>query len=266
MAQVFGCPQCQQKFQVPDDAAGMSFQCPACKFAVEIPVENQVVEPTAETDQLPQIFGCPHCHGQFGITQNMIGNELECPHCEETVAVSAETVPDFEETDVDETDAAKDEDDAKAAFLKRPRLKSHTGKVAEKPKMESADNSNPAPQKWRTDETVPDAHVDSVPETVSEFKPSSVDHLLPPKFDVLDPARFPSSLKSGRVLLPDGSGGFQSADANTVTITHNGQVYHLKRLDPQQRQRRQMIHSTIAIAIAVLLIYLTLKTLGVSLF
>lgn len=282
MAQVFGCPECQQDFQVPDDAAGMTFQCPACETNVQIPSDQDAL--TQNSEGVPaQIFACPHCEGQFGVTDEMFGTELECPHCQELVSVevpsdSQLSPPNFK-TDSDSAENA--EFDSKSV--------SQGKKGASKSKKRSAkwrlDDSGHQPSGADTERENPNsvqlgdlreaqsiakpesksAKVETnVPPEPSVFQPKPINHLLPPRFDVPDPVRFPSSLKSGMVLLPDGSGGFQEADSLTVTLSHEGKIYRLKKMTPEQRRRRKVIHSTLAIAVALLLIYLTLQTLGLN--
>jgi len=276
MPQIFGCPHCQQSFQVPDDSAGQSFECPSCSHAVEVPAQPQQ----------PVVFGCPDCKQGFGVTREMEGEQLACPHCSAMVMVSfsdvvkdspADETPDFEEVSVaaDEgATVAEDEEppvaagqnepesesespdgdstEAKAGFFSRfKRKQAPVEALQEQSNQESDDSSE--------EETQPP---DEPEEEV--FEPKPVDHLLPPKFGIPDPVRFPTR-KDGTVLLPDGKGGYSSADPNTVTITHKGEVIHLKRMTPQQRQRRKIIHNTIAIVIAVGLIWLTLDALGIDL-
>lgn len=277
MAQVFGCPECQQNFQVPDDAAGLTFQCPACEANVQIPAEEDAASDRRDENVPAEIFACPHCEGQFGITDDMFGTELECPHCEEIVAIGSTSdsfvgAPEIK-IDAPPTDAA--DGDIEPAVqqvaeldVSKKRASKWRGEVnsSEPPNIDAskklAASSNVKPEfesvaKVTKPESIP------VPQ---KFEPLKIDHLLPPKFAVADPVRFPSSLKSGMVLLPDGSGGYQAADALTVTITHEGQVYRLKKMTPEQRRRRKAIHSLVAIAVAIVLIYLTLQTLGLNVF
>lgn len=275
MPQVFGCPNCHIPFQVPDDAAGQEFQCPSCESVVQIPAE--VHQPAPD----PKILTCPHCDGQFGIDASMYGEELACPHCEQLVAigeVQQQMVPPVinEEVEFVEEIEASEEPQFEAVEEVEPRKKNENDKALAAGKMSgkaaatgesqiTAPNSEPATdQKVQTenDADAPEAEqLIEAPLPDPVFEPQPVAHLLPPRFDVPDPVRFPSRL-GDEVILPDGAGGYQAVDANIVTITHNGEVYQLKRLTPEQRQRRRLIHNTVAICVAVALIYLTLRTLG----
>ncbi len=276
MPQIFACPHCQSSFQVPDDSAGQSFGCPSCNQAVEVPAQH------AE----PVVFGCPDCLQGFGVTPDMEGETLACPHCHAMVMVSLAGVdqekpeeesfvfdepPGSTEGQAESTEepssepiAARDsglvtiDQDAapakKAGFFSRfKRKQSLSAEESEQPTLQQGEPS---------DESASPTEQANPP--VDEFQPKPVDHLLPPKFEVPDPVRFPSR-KDGTVLLPDGKGGYSSADPSTVTITHNGQVYHLKKMTPQQRQRRRIIHNSIAIVIALALLWLTLDAIGFDL-
>ena len=263
MPQVFGCPNCQNPFQVPDNAAGQEFQCPSCKSAVQVPAEAP--KPAAA----PEVFACPHCNGQFGINASMYGQELACPHCKRLVAIGE--VPDqvIAPPVINEKVESKEQTEEPEFQIVEESAKVSAGKKAGKSRAASKSRTAPTPEPAaepealtaddQTDPETEQAEEAPLPDRV--FEPQPVDHLLPPRFDVPDPARFPSR-RGEEVILPDGAGGYQSVDANIVTITHNGEVYHLKRLTPEQRQRRRLIHNTIAICVAVVLIYLTLRTLG----
>ncbi len=229
MPQVFGCPNCQNPFQVPDDAAGKAFQCPTCQSTVEVPGFADAAETpngSSPLEQAPSIFYCPLCSGQFGVEESMLGQKVACPHCAELVEIE----PDFEEV----------------------------------PELETVDESSTIEtvQRKEAEQEEPVAE-EPLPPPEPVFEPQSVDHLLPPRCGVPDPQRFPTRLGSDTVILPDGDGGYQSVEANIVTITHNGQEYELKRLTPEQRRRRKAIHNTITIGIAFGLIYFTLRLLGV---
>ena len=251
MSQVFGCPKCQNPFQVPDNAAGQTFQCPTCKTTVEVPSldpSSDSPEPEPETE----IFACPHCTGQFGINASMHGAKLACPHCAKSV---------FVDSAPEESIAAPIVNTKKGA-TRPPVVQTTDDDRVDSIKTDSVKKEDPS--EHRTEKPI-EAAEEKQPLPEAVFQQQSVDHLLPPRFDVPDPVRFPRRLGSSEVILPDGEGGYQSVDANIVKITHNGEVYHLKRLTPKQRQRRQLIHSTIAIFVAVLLIFLTLRTLGLLL-
>ena len=84
--QVFGCPACQQPFQVAQTQAGQVVQCPACAQQVEIPANSFAAPPPPPAEQ--QSYQCPECNGQFGITSGMVGHHVGCPHCQASVLVN----------------------------------------------------------------------------------------------------------------------------------------------------------------------------------
>ena len=102
--QVFGCPKCQKPFQVSEEFAGQAVQCPSCATAVEIPASafdqasSPPVQPQPPAQPEPQeVFACPACSGQFGITKQMYGMTVGCPHCQTSIAIKPpETEPDPE--------------------------------------------------------------------------------------------------------------------------------------------------------------------------
>ncbi len=252
MPQVFGCPNCQNPFQVPDDAAGHAFQCPTCEAKVEVPAAVGATSGTADIAQdEPQaeaeVFSCPHCSGQFGVDESMYGQKLACPHCDELVAIGE--VP--------------EEEEVAPPIIQTGAESSESVDVVDAPEFKPANEEDSATEQTEDNEPAEAETEEQLPLPEPVFEPQPVDHLLPPRFDVPDPKRFPTRLGSDEVILPDGDGGYRSVDANIVTITHKGQLYQLKRMTPQQRRRRKAIHNTVMIGVAMLLIYLTLRTLGV---
>ena len=263
MPQVFGCPNCQNPFQVPDDAAGQTFQCPSCESTIEVPApetERAQPEPQSQPHADPEVFQCPHCAGQFGIAPKMYGENLSCPHCENVVAIG----PAPKETIVGPEIVANTNRPEVPDFVNietQPNFHVKESGQQDDEAAESESQSVPSDPLPDVGDNAEVEEVEPLPQPV--FEPQPVDHLLPPRFAVPDPVRFPARLGSSEVILPDGEGGYRAVDANIVTVTHNGEVYQLKRLTPEERRRRRFIHNTIAIGIAVLLIYLTLQTLGV---
>lgn len=82
---VFGCPNCQQPFQVADSQAGQVVQCPSCAQTIDIPAdafEAQRPAIHAPASPVAQAVGCPSCGGQFGVTPEMDGQQVACPHCQ----------------------------------------------------------------------------------------------------------------------------------------------------------------------------------------
>ena len=106
---VFGCPGCQQPFQVGPEHAGQVVQCPACAQQVEIP--SNAFESTPPATK-PIVFQCPHCTGQFGVTAANDGQQVACPHCQKAVQIQLtkpepETTTESEEIVIRSTSKAK---------------------------------------------------------------------------------------------------------------------------------------------------------------
>lgn len=231
MPQVFGCPNCENPFQVPENAAGQTFACPSCNTTIEIPatLKSTARPKQPRYDKDVEVFECPFCSGQFGVDPAVSAESLTCPHCDEKVAIDETAEPSESDPDIKLQELSKQLHDSKIQKTVKKRLSKEPGGT-----------------------TV----------VSEEFQPKPVDHLLPPRFDVPDPVRFPTRIGSDNVILPDGDGGYRSVEANIVTMVHDGQVYRLKKMTPVQRQRRKLIHSVVTILFAIVLIYLTLHTIG----
>ena len=185
-----------------------------------------------------EVFECPFCAGQFEIDRSVISTSVSCPHCDR-------------EVEIDETAA-----ESEPPFFE-PAAESDFGKSNKRKRWHPKKNGSDRNQNASAASENDDAEAEQ-----TGFEAMPVDHLLPPTFDVPDPVRFPTRRGSNEVILPDGDGGFQSVEANVVTMVHEGEVYRLKRLTPEQRYRRKLVHSGITIVVAIILIYLTMKTIG----
>lgn len=97
-ALVFGCPSCQQQFQVGESQAGQVVQCPTCAQQVEIPANafGATPDPTPQPAEEPIVFACPTCEGQFGITKEMNGQTVGCPHCQAPALIQLPDLPSHE--------------------------------------------------------------------------------------------------------------------------------------------------------------------------
>jgi DNA-directed RNA polymerase subunit RPC12/RpoP len=106
-SQIFGCPGCNQRFQVLSQYAGQIVQCPTCAQSVGIPADAfanssdpapLVNQPTRDPVASSLIYRCASCGGQFGITADMSGTQVACPHChvlhrQYAVAIESEPSP-----------------------------------------------------------------------------------------------------------------------------------------------------------------------------
>lgn len=149
-SQVFGCPSCQQPFQVAESQSGQVVQCPSCAQAVEIPTNT-----FSDIQQLPpdqQVYACPSCSGQFGITSSMFGQHVGCPHCQASILVQA---PDSQAESVAAPAIVTDSSISKRTKKSEKRWKSDTKSGEsndmfapgfEKPKTSSKPPPSPDPQ------------------------------------------------------------------------------------------------------------------------
>ena len=90
MSVVLECPVCDSAFQVLPENAGQLVACPNCNEAVSVPDDLGAVQsepiPMAKPTP-PAIFNCGNCSGKFGVTPDMNGSHVACPHCQEHVLV-----------------------------------------------------------------------------------------------------------------------------------------------------------------------------------
>ncbi len=168
MNQVFGCPGCQQPFQVEAQQAGQVVQCPACAIQVEIPAN--AFETASPPPSKPQVFACPACAGQFGITADMNGKRVGCPHCQTAVLIEIpELIVVSSETPVINTSAAK-QSSTKTKAKSNPRWKKKVKDSKPSPEL-PVPGLKDAPDKPETSQTIQ-------PKRRSESKAAS--DLVPP--------------------------------------------------------------------------------------
>lgn len=267
--QIFGCPDCEQPFQVDSSQAGQQVRCPGCRSVVQIPEVlghspetgsadlTQPPEPPA-TQEAPESFACPACDSLFGVLASMYGTSMACPHCGQAVAI--ERKPTSPAPVVEEEDFSLPNVDVHGLTgppqkkKRRPKPKAQADVNAgpsvttDKPTAGSAGTPLTKPQ------TTDESNLFPVEEQiVTVFEPQKVDHLLPPRFATLDPAFFYRHGNStDQVLLPQADGSVQAVSNRIVTVVHNGQEYQLIS-SPRYRRNLDIIVNTVLILIAAVL-------------
>ena len=245
--QVFGCPDCEQPFQVDSSQAGQQVRCPGCSAVVQIPealgAPPQPPEPPA-TQEVPEAFACPACESAFGVLSSMYGTSIACPHCGQAVAIERAPPSPAPVIDVNKSRSPNDAHGSVAPpqeKKKRPPQSEDSSDTAAQPPVaadQPAAESNLAPVEE---------------EPVAVFEPQNVDHLLPPRFATLDPAFFYRRGNStDQVLLPQADGGVQAVSNRIVTVVHNGQEYQLIS-SPRYRRNLDIIVNAVLILIAAVL-------------
>lgn len=249
---VLQCPLCSQPFQVVAEQSGQAVQCPTCQGTVAIPAELTASpappqSPPHGRDD-PLVFGCPVCDGQFGITAEMYGQQVSCPHCQSTVLVRA---PDSASPRIQipkigadaETVGERDSEEEKiraAAFSGVSQIV--VDSAAAQPRSTAGDKG---------------ADADKPGSLATEWVPQNLDHLLPPRFDVLDPERLAVPVRGSvdhQIILPDGKGGLKKVDDRIVRVKHGDEEIKLVSLSPAElRHRRQMQTAIFMIGGAIIL-------------
>ena len=94
MSVVLECPVCGSAFQVFPENAGQLVACPTCNESVTVPELLAAEEPEPirmASPAKPIIFSCGSCFGKFGVTPDMDGSRVACPHCDKHVLVQIES-------------------------------------------------------------------------------------------------------------------------------------------------------------------------------
>ena len=94
MSVVLECPVCGSAFQVLPENAGQLVACPSCNKAVAVPKLAVPNAPPAIPKALPTepiVFNCGSCFGKFGVTPDMDGTQVACPHCDKHVLIRIES-------------------------------------------------------------------------------------------------------------------------------------------------------------------------------
>lgn len=292
-SRVFGCPSCQQPFQVLAEQAGQIVQCPSCAQSVEIPVSaftSQTVADSAEATATathkhkptgPELVSkCDNCQGRFGITTEMFGTQVACPHCQQAVEIK-DPEADVPEINIDTTkQTGKSSTTNQYLIRKKDQSPAGPGSPTQTPGQAPAAGTSDKQltdgllpptvartdsNKSNTDKKLPSKEVKRLKEEetsptkpaknhqAAKSQPDPITHLLPPRFDVADPTRIrvSGSAPDHKILLLDGAGGLKQVDERIVQIEHDGQKISLVALTPQQRMRRRLITNAIAILLGI---------------
>jgi hypothetical protein len=196
--------------------------------------------PTRSLDRdEPLVFSCPECANQFGITEDLYGKQVGCPHCHATVVIhdSESTPPQIE---VSRTRVKIDVAGASDSAAEKIRVAALSGV--------SQIVVDSAPKQPPEDQDVTDGAGSESAELAEKFVPQNIDHLLPPRFDVIDPEQL--ALRSRRsadrqVILPDGQGGLKKVDDRIVRVKHGAEEIKLVALSPAELRRRRQIQTAI---------------------
>ncbi len=214
--QVFVCRSCQQPFQVLPQQAGRLVKCPTCDQAAEIPafvspppsVPNSEA-PSEEPPIQPElIFNCTHCQLPFGVTRQMFGTRVACPHCRQIVEIED---PEFPSQPI-EIAVRKKPPKPKSAPLRDaeiPKQPEETSTATFVPRKEKDNNQSPGAnpedqakrpkrkQKSAANQAAPKSNQQPVSDSnrktltngnkavASKPAPKSIDHLLPPETESL---------------------------------------------------------------------------------
>ncbi|MDH3719524.1 MAG: zinc-ribbon domain-containing protein [Planctomycetota bacterium] len=87
----YECPHCGGQFQVDASLRGGHVTCPSCQGVVAL--AGQTPAAVAEGDRGQDVsaepiwLNCPVCQGVFRAGQDMAGQQVICPHCQNRVAV-----------------------------------------------------------------------------------------------------------------------------------------------------------------------------------
>jgi hypothetical protein len=92
------CPHCEQELEVPEEMAGQNAECPACNKDFVIPPPTDNTEQTPAEGETPDgaisstgsdelCISCPHCAQQLEVPEDIIGENVECPACNEEFVI-----------------------------------------------------------------------------------------------------------------------------------------------------------------------------------
>lgn len=95
----FHCPHCQGLFAVDRSLVGTHVLCPLCSAEVLVPDIDQETmpeppapppAPTAPAEDAVSL-SCPVCQGQFLLPRELLGQQVECPHCQTVLDIGGDT-------------------------------------------------------------------------------------------------------------------------------------------------------------------------------
>lgn len=82
MSLVVVCPQCQQQYGAPAEAAGRAMNCPQCQALMQVPGAPAVQR------RAPVTVACPYCRQQFASPRELLGQQVPCPSCQAPIHIA----------------------------------------------------------------------------------------------------------------------------------------------------------------------------------
>jgi DNA-directed RNA polymerase subunit M/transcription elongation factor TFIIS len=276
-ASVFGCPNCQQLFQVRRIESGELLLCPHCGQQVRVPLDFD----STQTNQ--------------GQVQGQVQEQVALYPVRPTPSKSASSKPirgknagpsaaggggsSLEKTDLNSQ--IEKQRKLKTEDKSVPKESHRSGSSSDKPRT-SADaagidnvpiqpaSSPPSVLPKPEGEPVAARDSKSGAEDPADLEKESnigenaeqVADWLPPRFEVADPSRWRDRDKTAhQVILPGSDGQLQTVDQRIVTIEYKGEKYRVLALAPAARKRRQLIINLLSILLALLAIWFTFRIL-----
>ena len=75
------CPHCSTALKISPEMRGTAVQCPDCKGKMLVPELTSVPSTSVAPGSEVLSRTCPGCEIPFGVTKEMLGTRVLCPHC-----------------------------------------------------------------------------------------------------------------------------------------------------------------------------------------
>ena len=75
------CPHCSTALKISPEMRGTAVQCPDCKGKMLVPELTPVPSTLVVSGGEVLSRTCPGCENPFGVTKEMLGTRVLCPHC-----------------------------------------------------------------------------------------------------------------------------------------------------------------------------------------
>jgi DNA-directed RNA polymerase subunit RPC12/RpoP len=291
----FECPHCSTALKIAPEMRGTAVQCAACKGKMLIPELIPAAPSPVATGGEVLARTCPGCENPFGVTEEMLGTKVLCPHCGFAIELLSPNSPVKKTLTLLDAKLEQDVDNAKKRFrgyrpakldplpkISRqapdavaPDVPATVPRVAKRPitgRSNAADRDDTLAIELAQLSFNSEQVVDSDDLALRELaRPArfvarelDVSHLLPPKFHTSDPSMIRIGKKlndESFVLLPDSTGGFQRVNNSLIRVEHGGEMITLCAPDKRNRIRRRLLINAVSLFLCVVILYLAFRWL-----
>ncbi len=256
------CPICSAGIQVAIEIAGQQIACPTCNNTVQLPSDLAQFEVAGSLplgSQASTTSICENCRQAIGITEEMRGQQVQCPLCHQLILIEdgpLDDLPAEAQIEFEDERGPLHDDEVDEAELFAPGFHPNSPNI-EQPTA-ADDSSNLA-----ADSVQAASQVQQREQSDSRdqgFSLKLIPHpSLPPVFESTADELVSSTISQAwndpdQIILPSPTGGIQTIDRHTVGIRSKAGRVVIRATSKEKKEVRSRIRSVIVYAFCAALL------------